>query len=71
MSGTVKFELTSVRPEKAPGVRLVNVNVIGALPELDANANAIAIQTLRLENEGWERDYEVVEPREPAFNEPG
>ncbi len=41
-----------------------------ALPELDANANAVAIQTLKLENEGWERDYEVAEPREPAFNEP-
>jgi len=41
-----------------------------AMPELDANANAIAIQTLKLENEGWERDYEVVEPSEPAFTEP-
>ena len=41
-----------------------------ALPDLDANANAVAIQTLKLENEGWERDYEVVEPTEPSFNEP-
>jgi len=41
-----------------------------ALPELDANANAVAIQTLKLENEGWERDYDVVEPAEPAFSEP-
>jgi phage tail-like protein len=41
-----------------------------ALPDLDANANAIAIQTLKLENEGWERDYEVAEPAEPSFNEP-
>jgi phage tail-like protein len=40
-----------------------------ALPELDANANAIAIQTLKLENEGWERDYEVSEPSEPSFLE--
>ena len=38
-----------------------------ALPELDANANAVAIQTLKLENEGWERDVEVVEPTEPAL----
>lgn len=36
-----------------------------ALPELDASGNAVAIQTLKLENEGWERDYEVVEPEEP------
>lgn len=41
-----------------------------SLPELDANGNAVAIQTLKLENEGWERDYEVTEPREPSFTEP-
>jgi phage tail-like protein len=41
-----------------------------ALPELDANANAVAIQTLKLECEGWERDLEVAEPTEPTFNEP-
>ena len=41
-----------------------------ALPDLDANANAVAIQTLKLENEGLERDYDVVEPAEPTFNEP-
>lgn len=41
-----------------------------ALPDLDANANAIAIQHLKLENEGWERDYDVVEPSEPVFSEP-
>ena len=37
-----------------------------ALPDLDANANAVAIQHIKLENEGWERDYEVVEPAEPS-----
>ena len=36
-----------------------------ALPEMDANANAIAIQTLKLENEGWARDVSVKEPVEP------
>jgi phage tail-like protein len=41
-----------------------------ALPDLDANANAVAIQHLKLENEGWERDYDVVEPSEPQFSEP-
>ena len=35
-----------------------------ALPELDANANAVAIQSLKLENEGWERDIAVKEPNE-------
>lgn len=38
-----------------------------ALPELDASANAVAIQTLKLENEGWERDIAVVEPSEPSI----
>jgi phage tail-like protein len=38
--------------------------------DLDANANAVLIQTLKLENEGWERDYEVTEPAEPTFTEP-
>ncbi len=38
-----------------------------ALPELDANANAVAIQSIKLENEGWLRDTDVVEPSEPAF----
>ena len=40
------------------------------LPELDANANGVAIQTIKLENEGWERDYAVAEPTEPTFVEP-
>ena len=35
-----------------------------ALPALDADANAIAIQHIKLENEGWERDTSVVEPPE-------
>ncbi|MEV7390102.1 MULTISPECIES: phage tail protein [unclassified Streptomyces] len=42
-----------------------------ALPELDANANAVAIQHLKLENEGWERDLDVPEPTEPGFTPPG
>jgi phage tail-like protein len=46
------------------------VSEFQSLPDLDANADAVAIQTLKLENEGWERDYEVVEPEEPSFTEP-
>jgi phage tail-like protein len=41
-----------------------------ALPELDASGNAVAIQTMTLQHEGWERDYEVTEPEEPSFTEP-
>ena len=39
-----------------------------ALPDLDANGNAVAIQTLVLQNEGWERDTSIVEPSEPGFS---
>lgn len=35
-----------------------------ALPELDSNANAIAIESMTLQNEGWERDEAVTEPTE-------
>jgi phage tail-like protein len=38
-----------------------------ALPDLDANAGAVALQHIKLENEGWQRDPEVVEPAEPQF----
>lgn len=38
-----------------------------ALPELDANANAVAIENIKIENEGWERDPDVPEPAEPSF----
>jgi phage tail-like protein len=41
-----------------------------AMADLDANANAVLIQHLKLENEGWERDYEVAEPKEETFTEP-
>jgi phage tail-like protein len=41
-----------------------------ALPDLDANANAVAIQHIKLENEGWVRDPTVTEPTEPSFSDP-
>lgn len=37
-----------------------------ALPELDAAGNAVAIQMIKVENEGWERDITVLEPTEPT-----
>jgi phage tail-like protein len=46
------------------------VSEFQAMPELDANANAVAIQTLKLENEGWQRDLGVTEPKEPTYIEP-
>jgi phage tail-like protein len=46
------------------------VSEFQSLPDLDANANAVAIQHIKLENEGWERDIAVTEPTEPSFNIP-
>ena len=46
------------------------VSEFQAMPELDGNANAVAIQTLKLANEGWVRDYALAEPPEPSFTEP-
>jgi phage tail-like protein len=38
-----------------------------ALPDLDANAHSVAIEHIKLENEGWERDTSVMEPAEPSL----
>jgi len=46
------------------------VSEFQSLSDLDANANAIAIQHIKIENEGWVRDLAVVEPTEPSFNNP-
>ena len=39
-----------------------------AMPDLDANANAIAIEHIKLENEGLERDTSIKEPVEPKLS---
>lgn len=41
-----------------------------ALSDLDANANAVIIQHMKLENEGWERDTETPELQEISFTRP-
>lgn len=46
------------------------VSEFQALPELDGVGNAVAIQTLKLENEGWERDVSVTEPTEASYAQP-
>ena len=40
------------------------VSEFTAMPDLDANANAVAIENLKLELEGWERDVDTTEPDE-------
>jgi phage tail-like protein len=46
------------------------VSEFQAISDLDANANAVAIQHIKLENEGWIRDVNVKEPSEPSFADP-
>src|SRR5246127_3351724 len=46
------------------------VSEFQALPDMNANANAVAIQHIKLENEGWERDLDTVEPQEPTITQP-
>jgi phage tail-like protein len=43
------------------------VSEFTAQADLDANANAVLIQSIKIENEGWERDVDVKEPSEPVF----
>jgi phage tail-like protein len=40
------------------------VSEFTAMPDLDANANAVAIESLKIELEGWERDSGTKEPKE-------
>ncbi len=42
------------------------VSEFTAVPDLDANANAVAIESIKIELEGWERDAETKEPDERA-----
>ena len=43
------------------------VSEFQALPELDASANSVAIESITLQTEGWEADTAVTEPTEPSF----
>jgi phage tail-like protein len=42
------------------------VSEFTALPDLDANANAVAIESMKLELESWERDISTTEPNEAS-----
>jgi phage tail-like protein len=41
-----------------------------ALPDLDANANAVAIEHIKFEYEGWQKDDSLAEPDPAQFTEP-
>jgi len=44
------------------------VSEFQAIAEADANGNAVLIQYIKLENEGWERDVDVAQPTEPTID---
>jgi phage tail-like protein len=54
--------------ERQPALRFIVhrcwVSEYQALPDLDAGSNAVAIEHIKLENEGWERDLTLTEPTE-------
>lgn len=58
------------QPAMAYKIHRCWVSEYQAWPDLDANANAVMIKHIRLENEGWERDTDVTEPTEPSFTVP-
>jgi phage tail-like protein len=70
---TITIELLNEAGQLAIAYTLYRcwVSEFQALPDLDANANAVAIQHIKLENEGWLRDDSVPEPAEPQFTVPG
>ena len=41
-----------------------------AISALDANETAVALESITLQHEGWERDAEIKEPNEPSFTRP-
>jgi phage tail-like protein len=70
----ITIEVLNEAGQVALAYRVLNcwVSEFTAQADLDANANATLIQSLKLENEGWERDFDVTEPTEPSFdNTPG
>lgn len=66
----IVIELYNEAGQKAIAYKVYRcwVSEFTAMPELDANAgNSVAIQSIKLENEGWERDIDVAEPSEPTI----
>lgn len=69
----VVIELTNEVGQVVVAYRMLRVLVseYRAVPELENDENAIAIQTMTLENEGWERITHGAEPIEPPFDDRG
>lgn len=62
----ITIEVCNLQGETVLGYNVYRcwVSDYQALPELDASGNAIMIQTITLQNEGWQRDESYTEPTE-------
>jgi phage tail-like protein len=65
----IVIEVFSEAGKLAAAYKIYNcwISEYQALPDLDANANAVAIQHIKVENEGWEQDTGATEPDEPTL----
>jgi phage tail-like protein len=63
-----EITITLLNEEAQPVLRWILhrcwVSEYQAVPDLDAGANAVAIEHIKLENEGWERDTSLTEQTE-------
>jgi phage tail-like protein len=63
-----EISVTLLNEEAQPVLRWILhrcwVSEYQAVPDLDAGANAVAIEHIKLENGGWERDLTLAEPTE-------
>jgi phage tail-like protein len=61
-----EINITLLNEEARPVLRWILhrcwVSEYQAISDLDASANAVAIEHIKLENEGWERDLTLAEP---------
>ncbi len=55
------------QPAVAYNVMRCWVSEFTAMADLDSSGNAVLIQSLTLQHEGWQRDPGVAEPTEPSF----
>ncbi len=65
----IMIELYNEAGQKVLGYKVYRcwVSEYQGLPDLDANANAVALEHIKIENEGWELDDGVTEPKEPEI----
>ncbi len=62
----IRIELLNeeAQPVKRYIVHRAWVSEFQAMPDLDAGASAVAIESIKVENEGWESDPSLTEPKE-------